>query len=169
MDWVSFLPPFFGVLAAFLIQRGWSWIEDRRGRKKLLQGIKKELKHCSDLLVGKGNLVPTDMWKSGVSSGLMKLVPYDLKMELASIYFAIDCHNHEAERVRDVSILAATTQEKPKAEIDVELQDKRKVRVESPWTHAEILHSELSVRLVKREEELKRDIDNLLGRNIWDC
>jgi len=47
MDLLSFLPPFFGVLVAFLIQRGWSWIEDRRARKKLLQSVKKELELSS--------------------------------------------------------------------------------------------------------------------------
>lgn len=127
--------------------------------------IKKELESCSDKLVGQGNLLPIDIWKAGVSSGLLRLIPYDLKMKLASIYFRIDCHNYEAEKVRDVSILAATTQEKPKAEIDVEFHGE-KVMVETEWTHAELLHSELSVRLKKWEEELKKDIDNLLKQNV---
>lgn len=167
MDWESFLPPFFGVLAAFLIQRGWSWIEDRRSKKKLLQDIKKELKSCSDKLIGQGNLVPTDMWKAGVSSGVLRLIPHDRKMELASIYFRIDCHNFESEKVREVSILAATTQEKPKVDVEVELGE-QKATVHTPWTAAQMLHQDLTVRLRKEETELKRDIDNLLSRDIWD-
>jgi hypothetical protein len=166
MDWESFLPPFFGVLAAFLIQRVWSWFEDRGSRKKLLKGIKQELESCSEKLIGEGNLLPTDIWKSGVSSGSLKLIPHDLKTEFAKIYFRIECHNFEAEKVREVSILAATTQKKPKAVIDAELQG-RKVKVETPWTYAEMLHHELSVRLRKWEEGLKRDIDKLLKQNIW--
>jgi hypothetical protein len=57
MEWESFLPPFFGVLVAFLIQRIWSWTEGRGSTKKLLQDIKKELKSCSDKLIGEGNIL----------------------------------------------------------------------------------------------------------------
>jgi hypothetical protein len=137
-DWQSllpFLPPFLGVLAAFLIQRVWSWTEDRGNRKKLLQGIKKELESCSEKLIGEGNLLPTDIWKSGVSSGSLKLIPHDRKTEFAKIYFRIECHNFEAEKVRDVNILAAT--------------DKDKARPENKWAFSDTqkLHNALSNRL----------------------
>jgi len=58
MSWeslLSFLPPFFGVLIAFLIQRLWQHHTDGKDRQKFLQDIKKEREACSNSLVGKGN------------------------------------------------------------------------------------------------------------------
>jgi len=106
------------------------------------------------------------MWKGGLSSGFLKLIPHEFKNELASIYFRLECHNYESEKVRYVSILAATTQEKPKAQIDAKLSGKA-VIVETPWTHAELLHSELVVRLKKSEKTLRKDIDSLLKKNYF--
>jgi len=162
------VPPFFGVLLAFLVERLWKRCEENKDRKKFLQGIKKELELCAGLLVGRGNLLPTDMWKSGISAGLLKLIPYQTKIEVASIYSRIDCHNYEAEKVRQVSILAATTKEKPKATIDAKLGD-QPVKVKTPWTNAELLHSTLSVRLKKEEKSLRDDIYKFLKQDIWDC
>lgn len=155
MDWLSFLPPFFGVLVAFLIERTWTFLENRSSKKKLLADIKKELASCSDLLVGQGNLVPTDIWRSAVSSGSLKLIPHDRKFDLASIYFKIECHNYEAEKVRDVSILAAT--------------DKDKARRENQYMYSdsEKLHIALSNRLFDSEVALKKDIGIILKKNIW--
>jgi len=170
MDWLPFLPPFFGVLAAFLIQRAWSWNEDQSSKKKLLKDIRKELTSCSERLVGQGNLVPTDIWKSAVSSGTLKVIPHDRKSELASIYFKIECHNYEAEKVRDVGILAETTQtEKPKAkrEYGKEGEGERLIINIIDRTDAQLLWDELSVRLKKSEEELKKAIDDLLKQDIW--
>jgi hypothetical protein len=156
MDWLQFLPPFFGVLAAFLIQRIWSWFEDRDNKKKLLQGIKKELERCSELLVGKGNIVPTDLWKSGVSSGSLKLIPHDHKIELAEIYFKIECHNFDAEKVFELMILAST--------------DKDKARPENQWIFSDTqkLYNTLSNRLVEKEAALRKEIDDLLKQDSWN-
>lgn len=167
MDWESFIPPFFGVLAAFVLQ--WLGRRYEKGKDKahFLQDVRKELESCSQKLTGEGNLLPKDIWDSGKASGWLSLLSHEVKVQLASVYFRIECHNYEAEKVREVSILAATTQEKPKAEIDVELPE-TKVKVETPWTHAELLHSDLTVRLKKEEVALKGDIDNLLKQDIWE-
>jgi len=170
LEWDSFLPPFFGVLAAFLIQRAWASLENGSSKKKLLKDIKKELKSCSDGLVGQGNLVPTDLWKSAVSSGSLKLIPHDCKFELASIYFRIDCHNYEAEKVRDVGILAETTQtEKPKAKWEFHKEgEPETVFIEFDRTDAQMLWEKLSGRLKNLESNLKKDIDDLLKQQkIW--
>lgn len=134
MDWLSLIPPFFGVLLAFAVERLWKKIEDRFSRSRFLQGVKKELESCSEKLVGKGHLLPTNLWESGKATGLINLLSYKLKVELSTIYFKIQCHNYEAEKVRQVSILATTTQEKPKAEIEAELKG-RKAVVTTPWTY----------------------------------
>ncbi len=170
MDWLSFLPPFFGVLVAFLIQRAWTSLENRSSKKKLLNDIKKELASCSDLLVGKGNLVPTDLWKSAVSSGSLKLIPHDRKFDLASIYFRIECHNYEAEKVRDVGTLAETTQtEKSKAKREFGKEGEKLIINIIDRTDAQLLWEALSARLKKSAEELKKDIDDLLKQQkIWN-
>jgi hypothetical protein len=98
----------------------------------------------------------TDQWKSAVSTGSLKLLPHDRKFELASLYFRIECHNYEAEKVRDVSILAAT--------------DKERVNVPTKLfglSNTQKLHIALSKRLVESEEALRNDINNLLKQNIW--
>lgn len=169
MDWIALLLSLglFGVLLAFLIQRIWTACEESKDRHTFLHIIKKELEKCSILLKGEGNLLPIDMWKSAISTGSLRLIPYGTKISLAEIYFRIECHNYEAGKVRDISILSATTKEKPKAKIDAKL-GKTKVSVQTPWTHAELLHSELSTRMRKSEQALRKDIDELLKQNIWN-
>jgi len=166
MNWESFLPPFLGVLVAFVLQWLGKRYEKGKDRERFVQEIRKELELCSQKLTGEGNLLPKDMWESGKASGWLSLMPHEPKVQLASIYFRIECHNYEAEKVREVSILAATTQEKPKADIKAKLGDRPAI-VHTPWTHAELLHSELSVRLRKGEEALKKDIDQFLKQDIW--
>jgi hypothetical protein len=161
----SFIPPFLGVLAAFLIERLWQNHQDRKDRQKFLQGIKTELELCSKLLIGEGNLCPTDMWKSGISSGLLRLVPSQTRNELGSIYFRLESHNYEAEKVRDVSILSASDKGKPQTLIKIE-----PIMKESPAvfrTYIEILHYRLSLSLIESEKNLRNDIESLLKKQIW--
>lgn len=144
MDWESLLPfvsTFLGVLAAFGLQ----WLGKRydrgKDRQQFLQEIRKELESCSKLLTGEGNLLPTDMWESGKSSGWLSLIKHEAKTQFASIYFRIECHNYEAEKVREVSIVAVLDEQN--------------------------LHAALFNRLRESEAELKKDIDSLLRQNIW--
>jgi len=170
MDWVSLLLSLgiFGVLLAFVINRLWNKYDVIKARKKFLQSIKMELDECYSLLEGEGNLLPIDMWKSGIFTGSLRLIPYEIRSSLARVFFKIECHNYEAEKIRYVSILAATTKEKPKAKI-INQHGEKLVEIETPWTHAELLHNELSVRLRKEEEKLKEEISKLLKQDFWDC
>ena len=78
---------------------------DGQNRKKL----KESLMHaCMHLLIGKGNLLPTMMWNSTVTSGNVKLLPYYERTRLSSIYFEIENYNYEAKRVRDSAVVAQT-------------------------------------------------------------
>ncbi|MGD2066558.1 MAG: hypothetical protein PVI43_05250 [Candidatus Bathyarchaeota archaeon] len=164
----SFLPPFFGVLFAFLIDRLWTRHKDRGSRKKLKQELKDELTRCSNLLVGKGNLLPVDIWKSSVFSGSLKLLKQEFKLKLASIYFNIDCHNYTAEKVWDAGMIAKTTKsEKPMAKIDAKLEGKD-VEIEVPWTYPELVWNTLSVNLKKTEDDLKKEIEDLLSQDSWN-
>ena len=162
MDWVSLLLSLgiFGVLLAFVIERIWKACEESRDKRKFLQSIKKELEECDSLLKGEGNLLPIDMWKSGIFTGSLKLIPYEIGISLARVYFEIECHNYEAEKVRDVGVLAYTTAYRPKVPI---------TQIKKELTHAQLLHSVLSERLVKKEKDLRADIERLLKQNIWDC
>ena len=159
-----FLPSFFGVLAAFGFQRVWQKYQDSNDRQKLLQGFKAELEKCSKFLVGDGNLCPIYMWKLGIATGLLKLLSFEVKEELASIYFRLECHNYEAEKVRDVSIMSTLEKGKPQNIIKIVPVMKNSPVVFK--THAEILHWQLSNRLRVSEETLQKDINNLLQRRF---
>lgn len=162
----SFLSPFLGVLAAFLVQRVWQHYKDGKDEQKFLQDVKKELESCSEKLVGEGNLCPTDMWNSGIASGLLKLVPSEMKNELASIYFRLECHNYEAKKVREVSILAAAEKGKPQTIIKIEPVLKSGPPIIKTYT--EMLHYQLSIRLRDTEKKLLSDIHQLLKGQNWD-
>ena len=159
MDWVSILLSLgiFGVILAFMIERIWKAYETSRDRQNFLRSIKKELEECHSLLKGEGNLLPTDLWKAGISAGLLKLIPYENEISLAKVYFGIECHNYEAEKVRDVSILAATTK-----------VPKDQYQYYGFGTAAKLLHYNLSKRQKEEEKELRKDIDELLRQDIWD-
>ena len=152
VPFIPFFASFFGVLAAFFFQ----WLGRRydrmQNRKKFLKDIKRELKTSSTLLTGTGQLLPTDMWESGKSSGFLSLLSYEVKVKLAQTYFAVDSHNYEAEKVRDVGIQSQLTRDKkPEANADpVKL-----------W-------GLLSIRAVETEKLLKKHIDDLLKEDIWE-
>jgi len=141
VPFIPFFATFFGVLAAFGLQ----WLAKRYDREKdrqqFLQEIKKELESCSKFLTGKENLLPTDMWESGKASGWLNLINHEVKTQFASIYFRIECHNYEAEKVGEMRILAVLDEEK--------------------------LYDAFSNRLRESEAELRKDIDSLLRQNIW--
>jgi len=162
----GFLSPFLGVLAAFLVQRGWQRYKDGKDKQKFLQDLKKELESCSKKLVGEGNLCPMDMWNSGIASGLLKLVPREMKNELASIYFRISCHNYEATKVREVSILATAEKGKPQAIVKIKPVLKSGPPVIQTFT--EMLHYQLSIRLRDDEKQLQSDIKQFLKDQTWD-
>jgi hypothetical protein len=155
LDWQSFVPFsafFFGVLTAFVLQWLGKLYDIRKDRKQFLKDIKHELEAGSTLLTGAGQLLPTDMWESGKSSGFLSLLSYGVKIKLAQTYFAVHSHNYEAEKVRDVGIESQMTRDKkPKANADpVKL-----------WAL-------LSIRAVETEKLLKKHIDDLLKENIWE-
>jgi hypothetical protein len=167
MEWESFLPPFFGVLAAFVLQWVAKRYDKRRNRLTFLDEVKKELQKCSELLTGGGNLLPIDMWGAGKASGLVNLVKGENKLTLASMYFRIQCHNYTAEKCWDIGVIAKTTKgEKPKGEIAYK-HPLGEVRLPSDLTYPELLWNEMSANLRKEEEQLKKDIDSLLKQDIW--
>jgi len=165
----SFLPPFFGVLAAFMLQ--WTAKKYDRGkdRKQFLQETRKELEACSQGLLSSpfANILPIDMWESGKASGFLSLISHEVKFQLAEIYFRIKCHNYEAEKVRDVDIIAQT--ENGKKTTNLELKGGEQTIPLREWTKSEKFVHYLAVELRKGDQKLKKDIDDLLKQQkIWN-
>ena len=144
--------PFLGVGLAFLSQRLYDWSRDRKNRKKLKENLKTELKTCIDRLTEKGNLLPTTMWNSTVTSGDVKLLSFDEKTHLSSIYFEIENHNYEAKRVRDSAVIARAGSR----------QSMRggKTSTMAYWTG-------LEKALLEAEQSLKQRISELLKEPWW--
>jgi hypothetical protein len=101
--WFPFLPTFFGVLVGFGADRVWSYFQNYLGRRDLLRGVKVELERAEKLALAlKGNLLPTDNWKSAIYSGRAMLLKQKIRSQIGEMYFAIDNHNYEAKIVRQL-------------------------------------------------------------------
>jgi len=97
-----------GVLGAFILERLYSWYKDTQNENKLKESLRSELEKCLALLTGQGNLLPTMMWNSAVTSGDVKLLSYNERTQLSGFYFEIENHNYEAKRVRDSAVVSQT-------------------------------------------------------------
>lgn len=150
---MSFIPgeAFFGVLAAFLLERAYNRHRDGENRKKLMENLRNELETGVNLLVGKGNLLPTANWNSTISSGDVKLLIFSERSKLSSIYFQIENHNYEAKRVRDGAVIAQTGGHN---------------RIRNGMPAALAYWHGLSESLKKNEEHLKEEISMLL-KEAW--
>jgi len=154
LEWLRFiLGPFFGVLLAFAIERGYGRYRDRANRKKVKTNLKSELEKCKCLLTGQGNLLPTEMWNSTITTGDTKLLSFDERGKLSSVYFEINKHNYEAKRVRDSSVVAQTGPHHT-------IHD-GKPAAEAYWT-------KLSQRLRQQEDSLRQRIAKVLAEPWWD-
>jgi hypothetical protein len=98
-----------GILIGFGMDRTYTGYKDRKHKQELKVNLKEELKNCQDLLTGKGNLLPTAMWNSAISSGDIGLLSFADRTKLSSLYFEIDNYNYEAKRVRDVAVMVNTS------------------------------------------------------------
>ena len=139
---------FFGVLGGFATERVYNWYRNKMDSSKLKENLKSELDRCIKKLIGKGNLLPTMMWKSTVATGDLSLLPFNQRTKLAMIYFAIENHNYEAKRVRDGAVIAQT------GGIPRTLLNGRP-QAEAYWIR-------LSKNLVSEEEGLKHKITEFL-------
>jgi hypothetical protein len=151
MDWASFLPPFFGVLVAFAINRVYGYIKDMIDKKKLLRSFKTELETSLGFLDGHGNILPVTIWNSAMTSGKLMLLSYNQIIQISSIYFSIENQNYEAKRTRDIAEMYET-----------EGHPTARETVKQHWQR-------LTLRLNTLENILRNDINELLKQNIWDC
>jgi len=111
------------------------------------------LEKCVELLTEQGNLLPTMMWSSTVASGDVKLLSFNDRTKLSSIYFEIDNYNYEAKRVRDGAVMAQTGSH------DIILNG---------MTAAMAYWTKLSKNLIGIDNKLKEKISELLKDSMWN-
>ena len=143
---------FIGVLAAFALERIYSWWRDNQTKGEIKESLRNELERCVELLVGKGNLLPITIWNSTITSGDVKILPFDERRQLSAIYFEIENHNYEAKRVRDGAVIAQTGS-----------GGRRLDGMPAPLAH----WTKLSERLKKEEQVLRQKISKLLEAAWW--
>ena len=85
-----------GILIGFGLDRTYTGYKDRKHKQELKINLKEELKNCQDLLTSQGNLLPTVMWNSAISSGDIGLLSFADRTKLSSLYFEMDNYNYEA-------------------------------------------------------------------------
>ena len=183
-----FLPPYFGVLAAFLFE----WLWDRHGKNReksrFLESIREELTQCEKQLGfcidelklteerwefgEEGHMLPTDMWKFGASDFAIKLIPYKTRFMIASLYFKIESYNFEVERFRHVGILAETGSEMEQQAANKETDIFGGGSFLSPpplsaREQAENLYRRLGEKLKKQSIQLREEVNTLLKQDIW--
>ena len=115
-------------------------------RKNLKENIKAEINQCVKRLTGKGNLLPTTMWRSIISTGDLRLLPFYQRSTLARMYFDIENFNYEAKRVRDGAVIANVGTSRT---------------IVGGMTPAKAYWKRLSQNLLKEEDNLKKKLDIL--------
>ncbi len=138
--------PLAGILIGFGLDRTYTGYKDRKHRRELKVNLETELKKCKELLTGKGNLLPTVMWNSAISSGDIGLLSFTDRTKLSSLYFEIDNFNYEAKRVRDVAVIVNS----------------------SHGNDAIAYWKGLTVSIMNNELLLKEKIDKMLEEQLWN-
>ena len=153
-EYPSFLPGFvatgLGVLLAAILT-----LLQIRGREKwthnkFLRDTYIELSNNSNLLDGHGNILNTDIWDSGISSGSILFIDSEELEKLSEVYHQIETNLYEAKICRQASMNYNSLPAGPSKD------QARKI-----W-------NVLSNLLRKREPDLKKKIDNLLERDFWE-
>jgi hypothetical protein len=135
-----------GIVIGFGLERSYAGYKSRKHRKELKENLQTELKNCHLLLTGKGNLLPTIMWNSTITSGDIGLLSFTDRTKLSSLYFEIDNFNYEAKRVRDVAVIVNSSN--------------------SP--DAQHYWKGLTISMMNNELLLKEKIARMLEEQLWN-
>ena len=148
--WFPFVPPFFGVLAAFLLERCVSSVRDCRTKKVLLRRLHLELRQARDRLSKLlGHTVPMTSWKLAIYSGRALLLPHETLDKISSLYFDLENYDYEIKLVRGFSESARASVGSPDHEAKQKLAEVR-------WDQA-----------VQMQKSLIDAIDLLLKEDFW--
>lgn len=101
---VEFAAAASGVFIAFYLENKRREKEQREHNEirtlRLLDDIQGELKRNARHLEGKGHRMITDVWDSGISSGLIQLLDSRIMRRLSNLYHAIKGQEYEAKIAR---------------------------------------------------------------------
>ena len=151
--WPSFFPDFVATVLGVLMGASLTLLEimgrQKGAHNKFLRDVFKELKKMPELLNGKGNILNTDIWNSGISSGSILVIDSKELGELSSLYQQIENNVYEAKICRQAG-------EFPKRLPDGLEKD-------SAQTH----WSKLSFAMQQREEKLRNRIEAYLKEDFW--
>jgi homoserine trans-succinylase len=153
MDFFSFLPPFAGVLLAFVIGWIYSAYQNHRRKINVLRGVRKELESARKRLADKrAHRIEREAlyeWISSVNSGTVLLLDNDSRTKIGNLYFAIDNYNYEAEILRRVYTKYREAKGTPQ----------EKVR--------EQIYTESNQQVFTMENDIVNAIDALLKEGFW--
>jgi len=124
--------------------------QQKRAHNKFLRDIYIELKRNSAWLVGKGHILNTDVWDSGISSGSVLVIDSEELEELSKIYHTIETNIYEAKICRQAA-------------------ESHRILPASPEKDAAYTnHVQLSQLLHTREPDIKKLIDDFLKKDFWE-
>lgn len=152
--WPSFFPDFVATVCGVLLGASIALLEmmgrQKGAHTKFMGDVFNELNKMPELLTGKGNILNTDIWASGISSGSILGINSKELGELSSLYQQIDNNVYEAKICRQAG-------EFPK-------------RLPS-GTHQEYAQkhwNKLSFAMQQREEKLRKRIEAYLKQDFWE-
>lgn len=153
---IELLATLLGVFTALHFERKHREKEQRErndtSRLRLLEDIHGELERNAGHLEGKGHRMITDVWDSGVSSGLIQLLDSRKMRRLLKLYHAIKGQEYEARIARQAGEQFRSI---PESEID------KSSTAYGRW-------SQLSEMGIKREANLKKRINKILNEeDVW--
>jgi len=124
--------------------------QQKREHNKFLHDIYIELRKNSNLLDGHGNILNTDIWDSGISSGSILSIDSKELEELSETYHQIETNTYEAEICRQAG------------------EHYRSLPGSLAKDQALINWNGLSLLLRKREPILRKEIGDFLDEDFWE-
>jgi hypothetical protein len=134
-----------GVFLALALERR-ELAKSDQTRIKAMKGIlRRELNRMQKAIDDrKGNYLDTQVWISLVNSGNAAILPMELQEQLFDFYAEVNAHNIETNRCRDAA------------------EEERR----NPTPNTMMAHSELSIRIDRKELELSNRLRRLLASGL---
>lgn len=97
-------------------------------------------------MTGKGNRVPTHVWQSVLSAGLLDILPEKARSELTMIYDSLEIHNYTAEVAYQTGTQVSLAQ--------------GAAAIADRW-------HKLSDSILEREKRITGDVDRVFKESWW--
>ena len=152
--WSSFFPDFVATVLGVLMGASLTLLgmigRQKGAHNKFIRDTYAELKKNSNLLDSHGNILNTDIWDSGISSGSILSIDSKELGELSDLYHQIETNVYEAKICRQASLLH-----------DSLPGGAAKIQARKHWNG-------LSNLLREREPKLKKRIEDFLKEDFWE-